>query len=156
MNNKVSVIMPLFNGAKTINETVKSLFDQTFSNWELIIVDDCSKDNSYEIACIIAGHNPNKIKVFKTALNGGPMFKFSEAISFQVFCDNQEEIDHYWDKLTEGGEEVQCGWLKDKYGLSWQIVPSILPSLMTDPAKAGKVTNAYMKMKKFDIAKLLE
>ena len=72
MNNKVSVIMPLFNGAKTINETVKSLFDQTFSNWELIIVDDCSKDNSYEIACSIADQTPNKIKVFKTALNGGP------------------------------------------------------------------------------------
>ena len=91
-----------------------------------------------------------------TALNGGPVFKFSEAISFQVFCDSQEEIDHYWYKLTEGGEEVQCGWLKDKYGISWQIVPSILASLMTDPARAGRVTNAFMQMKKFDIAKLLE
>ena len=91
-----------------------------------------------------------------TAMNGGPVFKFTEAISFQVFCDSQEEIDHYWNNLTEGGEEVQCGWLKDKYGVSWQIVPSILPSLMTDPARAGRVTNAFMQMKKFDIAKLLE
>jgi len=91
-----------------------------------------------------------------TALNGGPIFKFNEAVSFQVFCDSQEEIDHYWDKLTDGGEEGQCGWLKDKYGLSWQIIPSILPSLMTNPEKAGKVTNAFMQMKKFDIAKLLE
>jgi len=91
-----------------------------------------------------------------TAMNGGPIFKFTEAISFQVFCDSQEEIDHYWNNLTEGGEEVQCGWLKDKYGVSWQIVPSILPSLMTDPARAGRVTNAFMQMKKFDIAKLLE
>ena len=91
-----------------------------------------------------------------TAMNGGPVFKFNEAISFQVFCDSQEEIDHYWNALTEGGAEVQCGWLKDKYGVSWQIVPSILPSLMTDPARAGRVTNAFMQMKKFDIAKLLE
>lgn len=91
-----------------------------------------------------------------TALNGGPLFTFTEAVSFQVFCDTQEEIDHYWEKLTEGGSEVQCGWLKDKYGVSWQIVPSILPSLMTNPERAGKVTNAFMKMKKFDIAKLLE
>jgi predicted 3-demethylubiquinone-9 3-methyltransferase (glyoxalase superfamily) len=91
-----------------------------------------------------------------TALNGGPVFKFNEAVSFQIFCDTQEEIDHYWEKLTEGGEEGQCGWLKDKYGLSWQIIPNILPSLMTNPEKAGKVTNAFMQMKKFDIAKLLE
>lgn len=91
-----------------------------------------------------------------TALNGGPVFKFNESVSFQVFCDNQEEIDYYWEKLTEnGGEEGQCGWLKDKFGLSWQIIPSILPKLMTDPEKAGKVTNAFMQMKKFEIAKLI-
>lgn len=89
------------------------------------------------------------------ALNGGPIFKFTEAISFQVFCDTQEEIDYYWEKLTAGGSESQCGWLKDKYGMSWQIIPSILPQLMSDPAKAGKVTMAFMQMKKFEIAKLL-
>ncbi len=91
-----------------------------------------------------------------TALNGGPIFKFTEAISFQVFCDTQEEIDYYWEKLTADGNESQCGWLTDKYGLSWQIIPSILPQLLADPAKAGKVTMAFMQMKKFDIAKLLE
>jgi predicted 3-demethylubiquinone-9 3-methyltransferase (glyoxalase superfamily) len=91
-----------------------------------------------------------------TALNGGPVFQFSEAISFQVFCDTQEEIDEYWTKLTVGGEEGQCGWLKDKFGLSWQIVPSVLPELMSDPARAGRVTNAFMQMKKFDIAALLK
>jgi len=91
-----------------------------------------------------------------TAMNGGPLFQFSEAISFQVFCDTQEEIDEYWTKLTAGGEEGQCGWLKDKYGLSWQIVPSVLPELMCDPARAGRVTNAFMQMKKFDIATLLK
>jgi predicted 3-demethylubiquinone-9 3-methyltransferase (glyoxalase superfamily) len=90
-----------------------------------------------------------------TALNGGPLFKFNESISLQVFCDTQEEIDYYWNKLTDGGEEVQCGWLKDKYGLSWQVIPSILSSLLSDPARAGKVTEAFLKMKKFDIEKLL-
>ena len=91
-----------------------------------------------------------------TALNGGPVFKFNEAISFQVFCETQEEIDNYWNKLTDGGQESQCGWLKDKYGISWQIIPTILPQLMSDPAKAGRVTQAFMQMKKFDIKKLKE
>ena len=89
-----------------------------------------------------------------TALNGGPVFKFTEAISFQVFCQTQEEIDYYWSNLTEGGEEGQCGWLKDKFGVSWQIVPSILPELMSNPATAGNVMNAFLQMKKFDIEKL--
>jgi predicted 3-demethylubiquinone-9 3-methyltransferase (glyoxalase superfamily) len=89
-----------------------------------------------------------------TALNGGPIFKFTEAVSFQVMCDTQEEIDHYWNKLTEGGQAVQCGWLKDKFGLSWQIIPSVLPQLMSDPKKAPAVTKAFMQMVKFDIEKL--
>lgn len=91
-----------------------------------------------------------------TALNGGPMFKFTEAISFQVFCDTQQEIDHYWNKLTEnGGEESYCGWLKDKYGISWQIVPAVLPDLMKDPEKSGRVTKTFLQMRKFDIEKIL-
>jgi len=90
-----------------------------------------------------------------TALNGGPIFKFNEAVSFQVPCDTQEEIDYYWDKLTvDGGEEGPCGWLKDKYGVSWQIVPVILTKLLSDPARAERVTRAYLKMKKFDIEQL--
>lgn len=91
-----------------------------------------------------------------TGLNGGPVFKFNEAISFQVMCETQEEIDHYWNNLTEGGAESQCGWLKDKFGVSWQIIPSILSELMSDPAKAGRVTQAFLQMKKFDIATLLQ
>ena len=90
------------------------------------------------------------------ALNGGPLFKFSEAISFQVFCDTQEEIDNYWYKLTEGGQEGQCGWLKDKFGVSWQIIPSLLNKLLSDPEKAGRVTSAFLQMKKFDIETLLK
>jgi len=91
-----------------------------------------------------------------TALNGGPLFKFTEAVSFQVFCDTQAEIDDYWEKLTEGGQEVQCGWLKDKFGISWQIVPTILPTLMTNPSRAQRVMKAYMQMVKFDIKTLEE
>lgn len=88
-------------------------------------------------------------------LNGGPNFKFSEAISFVVDCETQGEIDHYWTKLTAGGgEEGNCGWLKDKFGVSWQIVPTVLPKLLSDPDKAQKVMEAYMKMKKFDIETL--
>lgn len=89
-----------------------------------------------------------------TALNGGPLFRFNESVSFQVFCETQDEIDFYWNNLTNGGEEGQCGWLKDKFGVSWQIVPAILPKLLGDPAKAGRVTNAFLQMKKFDIGLL--
>ncbi len=88
-------------------------------------------------------------------LNGGPHFKFNEAFSLIVNCDTQEEIDYYWTKLTEGGQESNCGWLKDKFGLSWQIVPTILSKLMTDPAKSARVMGAFMKMKKFDIETLV-
>jgi predicted 3-demethylubiquinone-9 3-methyltransferase (glyoxalase superfamily) len=91
------------------------------------------------------------------ALNGGPMFKFSEAISFQIHCENQEEIDYYWSKLTaDGGQESHCGWLKDKFGLSWQVTPVTLIEMLTegDAAKAQRVTKAFMQMKKFDIATL--
>jgi len=87
------------------------------------------------------------------ALNGGPEFKFSEAISFQVFCNTQEEVDTFWSKLTEGGEEGPCGWLKDKFGLSWQIVPRALTELLSDPdkEKAQRVMQAMLSMKKIEI-----
>jgi predicted 3-demethylubiquinone-9 3-methyltransferase (glyoxalase superfamily) len=90
------------------------------------------------------------------ALNGGPHFKFTEAISFVVNCETQEEVDEFWEKLSEGGQKSQCGWLKDKYGLSWQIVPTILIKLMLDkdPAKAARVMKAMLQMTKIDIAKL--
>ncbi len=93
-----------------------------------------------------------------TALNGGPVFKFNEAISFQIDCDTQEEVDYYWTRLSEGGDpgEQQCGWLKDKFGVSWQIVPEILPRLIGDPdtVKSQRVFQAMLQMKKLDIAKL--
>jgi predicted 3-demethylubiquinone-9 3-methyltransferase (glyoxalase superfamily) len=87
------------------------------------------------------------------ALNGGPHFTFSPAISFVVSCETQEEVDHFWEKLSEGGKEVQCGWLEDKYGVSWQVVPRILPELLQDKnsEKTQRVLKAMMKMVKLDI-----
>jgi predicted 3-demethylubiquinone-9 3-methyltransferase (glyoxalase superfamily) len=90
------------------------------------------------------------------ALNGGPMFKFTEAISLSIDCKDQEEIDFYWNRLTEGGEESMCGWLKDKYGLSWQVVPADLGNLIyhPDPVKAQRAMQALLKMRKLDIKAL--
>ncbi len=90
------------------------------------------------------------------ALNGGPQFKFNESISFQIPCEDQDEVDYYWSKLSEGGQEVACGWLKDKYGLSWQVVPTMLIDMIgdPDPAKAKRTTEAMLSMTKFDIAAL--
>ena len=92
------------------------------------------------------------------ALNGGPVFKFNEAISFQVHCKTQEEVDHYWEKLSKGGDKnaQQCGWLKDKYGVSWQIVPTVLPKMLQDKdsKKSQRVMKALLQMKKLDIERL--
>lgn len=88
------------------------------------------------------------------ALNGGPQFNFTEAVSFVINCKDQAEIDHYWYSLTKGGEESMCGWLKDKYGVSWQVVPEVLGKLMGDPEKGPRVMKAFLKMRKFDIAAL--
>jgi predicted 3-demethylubiquinone-9 3-methyltransferase (glyoxalase superfamily) len=92
------------------------------------------------------------------ALNGGPPFKFTEAVSFIVNCETQQEVDRMWERLCEGGKEVQCGWLTNKFGLSWQIVPTVLSKMMTDPdpARAQRVFQAMMGMKKLDIQRLEE
>jgi len=93
-----------------------------------------------------------------TALNGGPIFKFTEAVSFQINCETQEEVDHFWHRLSEGGDPnaQRCGWLKDRFGLSWQVVPTALPELMTDPdpGKRERAMTAMLRMKKLDIAEL--
>ena len=90
------------------------------------------------------------------ALNGGPHFKFNEAISLQINCETQEEIDHFWNKLTANGQAGPCGWLKDRYGVSWQVVPAVLPEMLMDPdaEKVERVTKAFLQMKKFDVAAL--
>lgn len=87
------------------------------------------------------------------ALNGGPVFKFTEAISLVVNCETQDEVDHFWERLSAGGQEVQCGWLKDRFGVSWQVVPTALPEMLRDeePEKARRVMAALLKMKKLDL-----
>lgn len=89
-------------------------------------------------------------------LDGGPQFSFSEAVSFQIMCADQDEVDHFWGCLTDGGEESQCGWLKDRFGVSWQVVPSVLPEILgdPDPQRAERATRALMGMRKLDIAAL--
>jgi len=89
-----------------------------------------------------------------TALDGGPMFQFSPAISFVVNCESQDEIDHFWERLSEGGEKEMCGWLKDKFGVSWQIVPVQLGELMCDPSKSAAVMESLLTMQKIDISQL--
>jgi predicted 3-demethylubiquinone-9 3-methyltransferase (glyoxalase superfamily) len=92
---------------------------------------------------------------FFMGLNGGPNFQFNEAVSFVIPCKDQEEIDHYWYKLiADGGQESQCGWCKDKFGLSWQVVPAILGELLSNPENGQRVVQAFMKMRKFDIEAL--
>jgi len=112
----------------------------------------------------VHGREPGSVMVVEfeiagqtfTALNGGPLFKFSEAVSFQVMCEDQDEIDRFWAKLSDGGQPGQCGWLKDRFGLSWQIVPAVLPQLITNArgAELDRVIGAVMGMKKFDLAAL--
>jgi len=92
-----------------------------------------------------------------TALNGGPQFKFNESVSFVVYCQTQDEVDYFWQKLTaDGGQESECGWLRDKFGLSWQVTPTVLIEMLhdKDPKKSGRVMNAMMQMQKIDISKL--
>lgn len=138
MNNEISLCL-WFNGqAKEAAEFYCSIFSN-------------SKITSANPMMVTFELNGRKMM----GLNGGPQFKFNEAASLVVNCENQEEIDYYWTKLTEGGEESMCGWLKDKYGLSWQIVPTILGKLVSDPEKGQRVVQAFMKMQKFDIQTLL-
>lgn len=138
MNNEISLCLWFDGQAKEAAEYYCSVFSN-------------SKITSANPMMVTFELNGRKMM----GLNGGPKFKFNEAASLVVNCENQEEIDYYWVKLTEGGEESMCGWLKDKFGLSWQIVPSILGKLVSDPEKGQRVVQAFMKMRKFDIQTLL-
>ena len=138
-------------------EAAADFYTSVFKNSKIVSITHYTKEG-FEIH----GREPGSVLTVNfllngqpfLALNGGPLFKFSEAVSFQVLCDTQQEIDYYWTRLTAGGEEGQCGWLKDKFGVSWQIVPVLLPKLLGDPARAERVTRVFMQMKKFDIEKL--
>ena len=140
-------------------EEAARFYKSIFSNSRIVKVSHYG-----EVGKEIHGRPPGSVMVVAfeldgqpfTALNGGPVFKFNEAISLQVYCETQQEIDHYWDKLAQGGDKQQCGWLKDKYGVSWQVVPSMIDELVGDPRSPGaqKAFAAMMLMKKIDIAAL--
>ena len=137
-------------------EEAARLYVSLFPNSEIVSVTPWAEGSPYRVGTAmtvqfqLAGQD-------YVALNGGPQYQFTEAVSFLVSCETQQEIDKLWNALTaDGGQESMCGWLKDKYGLSWQIVPPILGELMgdPDPEKAGRVVQAMLQMKKLDIAKL--
>jgi len=138
MNNQIYPCLWYDGNAKSAAEFYCSVFKNSK------ILDDTPTVVTFEL-------NGNRVM----GLNGGPHFKFSEAVSFVVNCQDQMEIDYYWEALTaDGGEESMCGWLKDKFGFSWQIIPAILPQLISDPGKAKRVMQQVMGMKKLDIEKL--
>jgi predicted 3-demethylubiquinone-9 3-methyltransferase (glyoxalase superfamily) len=138
-------------------EEAANFYVSVFSNSKINNVSRYGKEG-YEVhkmkeGSVLAVHFQINGQPF-VALNAGPVFKFNEAVSFQIMCDTQEQIDYFWYALTKDGEESQCGWLKDKYGLSWQVVPAVLEEMMMDKERSGRVMNAFMKMKKFDIEAL--
>lgn len=137
-NNEISLCLWFDSHAKEAAEFYCSVFEN-------------SKITSENPMMVTFDLNDRKMM----GLNGGPQFKFNEAASLFVSCENQEEIDYYWNKLTEGGEESMCGWLKDKFGFSWQIVPSIFGKLVSHPEKGQRVVKAFLQMKKIDIQTLL-
>ena len=137
-------------------EAAMKLYTSVFKDSKILSVTRCGESGPGPAGSVLVGSFQIEGQEF-AALNGGPMFKFTEAISLVVNCDSQDEVDTLWSKLTAGGGAPgQCGWLKDKFGLSWQIVPRILVPLMQDPdpAKAGRVMQAMMQMTKLDIAAL--
>lgn len=138
MNNPIFPCLWFDGNAKAAADFYCSVFKNSK------IIDDTSMVVTFQL---------NGYKVM--GLNGGPQFKFDEAVSLVVNCDTQEEIDYYWNAFTaDGGQESMCGWLKDKFGFSWQIVPSNISELMSDPARAQRIMAEIMQMKKLDIAKI--
>lgn len=140
-------------------EQAADFYTSIFANWQIKQISRYGKAGRD-----LHGRQPGSVMVVEfefegqafTALNGGPIFQFNEAVSFQVMCDTQDEIDRFWTRLAEGGQEGQCGWLKDRFGLSWQIMPSELLQMMTDAGgeRLERVIEAVMKMKKLDVAAL--
>lgn len=136
-------------------EEAATLYTSIFPNSRIVSVSRCGdagpgpKGSVLVIAFELDGKRFN-------ALNGGPQFRFTEAVSFVIDCASQEEVDHYWERLSDGGAPQQCGWLKDRFGVSWQVVPTVLPELLgdPDPARAGRAMQAMLQMTRLDIAAL--
>ena len=138
-------------------EEAISFYASIFKNSKVVDVSHYGEGAPYPAGTVLAATFQLEGQEFM-AINGGPEFPFTEAVSLYVKCKNQEEVDEFWEKLLQGGEESQCGWLKDKYGLSWQIIPTILGELLgdKDARKAQRVMQAMLKMKKIDIKGLQE
>jgi predicted 3-demethylubiquinone-9 3-methyltransferase (glyoxalase superfamily) len=133
-------------------EEAAAFYTAIFPNSKIVKVVRCSPAGPGAVGSALTVEFQLQGQTF-VALNGGPHFTFTEAVSFVVNCETQEEVDAYWEKLSAGGAEVECGWVKDKFGLSWQIVPNLLPKLLSDPdpEKAGGVMKSMLSMKKIDI-----
>ncbi len=156
--NKKSKIVPslLFTGDQFGRaEEAINFYSSIFENSATDLLLHYEKNDPYEGKVLYSEFNLNQYGMIAMDGPGVHDFIFNEAFSFVVTCNNQDEIDYYWSKLTQDGYESQCGWLKDKFGVSWQIVPQILSELMSDPSRSARVVNAFMQMKKFDIATLL-
>lgn len=156
--NKKSKIVPslLFTGDQFGRaEEAINFYSSIFENSATDLLLHYEKNDPYEGKVLYSEFNLNQYGMIAMDGPGVHDFIFNEAFSFVVTCNNQDEIDYYWSKLTQDGYESKCGWLKDKFGVSWQIVPQILSELMSDPSRSARVVNAFMQMKKFDIATLL-
>jgi predicted 3-demethylubiquinone-9 3-methyltransferase (glyoxalase superfamily) len=138
-------------------EEAMNFYVSIFKNSKIVHVSRYGEAGPGPKGAVMLGHFEIEGQEF-LALNGGPQFSFTQAVSFVVNCDTQQEIDYYWEKLSAGGSEIQCGWLKDKFGLPWQIVPNVLGKLMQDkdPQKTDRVMQALLKMTKLDIKGLQE
>jgi predicted 3-demethylubiquinone-9 3-methyltransferase (glyoxalase superfamily) len=137
-------------------EEALALYTEVFPNSEVISKSYMPEGGPAPAGSLLAANfKLNGVEFI--AINGGPMFKFTEAISLEIKVETQEEVDHYWYRLSEGGEESQCGWLKDRFGLSWQVVPTILHQLFSDPDpdRASRAMQAMLQMRKLDIAELI-
>lgn len=152
-------IMPclLFTGDKFGKaEEAINFYSKVFSNAVINALHHYPNETPFAGKVLFSDFSLNQYNLTAMDGPGEHAFTFNEAVSFVVTCQNQSEIDYYWNKLTDGGQESQCGWLKDQFGISWQIVPAILGQLMSDPEKAPRVMQAFMQMKKFDIEKLIQ
>ena len=147
----------LFTGEKFGKaEAAIKFYTSVFSNSNIDVLQLYPNETPFASKVLFSEYTLNQYNLITMDGPGEHAFTFNEALSFVVECNNQEEIDYYWNTFTERGEESMCGWLKDQFGISWQIVPAILGKLMSDPEKAPRVMQAFMKMKKFDIEKLIQ
>jgi len=139
----------------TNGEEAAQFYASIFPNSKILTVTHYSDDGPQQAGSVLTVEFELDGQRF-TALNGGPQFTFTEATSLQVLCDDQDEVDYYWERLSEGGEKGPCGWLKDRFGFSWQVFPTAVPRLLdkSDPERAARVLAAIMKMGKIEIAEL--